>query len=72
MKYLYIILLTLLIVAACDDNSLPEVKPLDAGTWIDPDNGIAYNWVRIGEQEWMTSNLRAGTPYYDASYDLSQ
>ena len=72
MKYLYIVLLALLVVTACDDNSLPEVKPLDAGTWIDPDNGIAYNWVRIGEQEWMTSNLRAGIPYYDASYDLSQ
>lgn len=71
MKYFCVILL-LFIGVACSDESLPSVLPTEFGTWTDPDDGITYGWVRIGELEWMTSNLKAGIPYFSATYDLTK
>lgn len=71
--HFYLLLALLFTCAACDnDDSLPMIKPLAEGTWTDPDSQEKYGWVRIGNQEWMTSNLKAGTPYYAIEYDLDK
>lgn len=72
MKYLYILLAISLLGTACSDDDLPTVLPESTGTWTDPATGEEYAYVRIGTQEWMTSNLKAGTPYFAAEYDLDK
>lgn len=72
MKNIYILLLLLMLGAACNDESLPVVVPENTGTWTDPATGEVYGWVRIGDQEWMTSNLKAGIPYFSATYELDK
>ena len=69
MKNIYILLLLLMLGAACNDESLPVVVPENTGTWTDPATGEVYGWVRIGDQEWMTSNLKYGEPYYEQEYE---
>lgn len=55
--------LMLLCFGCNDDDSLPKITPEDKGkVTID---GKEYGWVRYGGLDWMTSNLRAGTPYYE-------
>lgn len=59
------LLVTLLFVAACsDEDKEPTVAPTDSGTITDMD-GNEYHWVRIGNLDWMTENLRCGTPFYE-------
>lgn len=71
MKYLYMMIAILFLGVACDDDdSLPVVKPAASGT--DIIEGVEYGWVRIGDQEWMTSNLKAGEEYYWLDYDFSK
>lgn len=64
-----ILYLTCLIAGMCftacsNDNSELFVKPTKTGTMNDKD-GNEYQWVRIGNLDWMASNLKSGTPYYD-------
>lgn len=56
-------------LAACgdDDESLPSVKPTETGTMTDND-GNEYQWVRIGNLDWMASNLKSGDPWYTKTY----
>lgn len=50
---------------ACnDDESIAHVTPEATGTLVD-DEGNEYGWVRYNGLDWMTSNFREGTPYYD-------
>ena len=55
-------------VSCSDDNSLPKVLPLEFGEWTDGRDTHIYEWIRIGNLEWMTSNLKYGTPYYEKAY----
>lgn len=58
-------LLVVLFVAACsDDDKLPMVTPSDSGIVTDKD-GNEYRWVRIGNLDWMTENLRCDAPFYE-------
>ena len=72
MKHLYILLAISLLGFACSDDDLPVVLPESTGEWTDLATGEVYNYVRIGNQEWMTSNLKAGIPYFAAEYDLNK
>lgn len=64
MRTIYVWMMLLLLGAACsEDHSLPAVVPADKGTWTDAD-GNEYGWVRIGNREWMTSNLKTGRAYW--------
>ena len=56
------------LVACSDDDKLPNVQPDAQGTFTDERDGNAYGWMRIGDLEWMTSNLRYGTPYYERTF----
>ena len=69
-KTIYSILLGLALcgMAACsNDDSLPDICPADRGTVTD-DLGNEYEWVRIGDQMWTTSNAKNGTDLADAQY----
>lgn len=44
-----------------DDDDSPSVAPSASGVVQDMD-GNEYHWVRIGNLDWMTDNLRCGTP----------
>ena len=57
-------LMTFCIGCDDDDNHLPQVKPESTGTLTD-DEGNEYTWVRYDGLDWMTSNFKAGTPYYE-------
>lgn len=50
---------------ACSEDDKEEVAPVvrpDAsGTWTDPRDGITYRWVRFGNQEWLSENMRGET-----------
>lgn len=47
-----------------DDDDMPTVTPAASGVVQDMD-GNEYHWVRIGNLDWMTDNLRCGTPFYE-------
>jgi uncharacterized protein (TIGR02145 family) len=40
----------------------PAMEEPSFGTFIDARNGREYNWVRIGNQEWMVENLSYAPP----------
>lgn len=66
----YILLLSLcsLFFAACDDDDkLPAVSPTDHGTVVD-NMGNTYNWVRIGDLQWTTSNACNGPDIMDVQF----
>lgn len=65
-KYIYFIATLLLVFSAgCnDDDPIPSIIPEASGTLTDKD-GNEYGWVRYGGLDWMTSNFKEGTPYYD-------
>lgn len=50
-----------------DDENFPDVRPSDRGTVTDNDGNV-YEWVRIGDQMWTTSNAKNGAFLGDAEY----
>jgi len=61
------------IFSSCsDDDKLPNINPAATGEYTDERDGNTYGWVRIGDLEWMTSNLKyyPEAPYYEYTYDL--
>jgi len=63
MKYIFKLIVALAIVTAsitsCSDDNKPVMpKPDATGTFLDQRDGVTYNWVRYGDQEWMTDNVR--------------
>lgn len=66
--YTALIALSIFGLNACsDDDNLPKITPTDKG--IVTDNlGNTYNWVRIGNQMWTTTNAKNGTPLTEAEY----
>lgn len=56
-------------ISCSDDNDLPELTPEATGVLTD-NEGNEYDWVRYNGLDWMTSNFRAGTPYYEITDDL--
>lgn len=68
LKYIYIwamVLMLPFVLASCsDDDKLPIVTPSQTGTLTDKD-GNEYHWVRIGNLDWMTENLRCDLPFYE-------
>lgn len=70
MKKLIWFFLTLaqLALVSCDnDNSLPDIVPEERGTVTD-NEGNVYEWVRIGDQLWTTTNALNGTPMTEKEY----
>ncbi len=65
--YMAIALAATALSSCSDDDKLPVVTPADRGTVTD-DLGNQYNWVRIGDQLWTTSNAKNGTSLADAEY----
>ena len=68
-KIIFYILVALLVVTVgCndDDNSLPVIKPEKTGTVTIGEN--TYGWARYAGLDWMTSNFKEGTPYYELTY----
>ena len=65
MRYVILLSLFCFLGYACSDSEgekiAPSIKPDAEGTWTDPRNGITYGWVRLGNQEWLTENMRAET-----------
>ncbi len=69
-KFIYIAILSIVFsgFVACDnDDDLPNVSPSERGTVTD-DQGNTYEWVRIGDQMWTTSNAQNGTDIIGAEY----
>ena len=66
-KIIYLLWLSLSICSwGCSNNNtntLPEIKPETSGTMTD-NEGNEYTWVRHNGLDWMTSNLKCGTPFY--------
>jgi len=64
----YYIVLILVAVSAngCnDDEKMSHVYPEKTG-FVKDREGNEYKWVRYNGLDWLTSNFRAGDPYYDA------
>lgn len=68
-RFIYMaIALTGVMLSSCsDDNKLPDVTPDARGTVTD-NQGNVYDWVRIGDQMWTTTNAKNGTSLADAEY----
>ncbi|MDE7073907.1 MAG: fibrobacter succinogenes major paralogous domain-containing protein [Odoribacter sp.] len=62
MKYTILVLaLASVLLHACkneEEKLLPVVKPAAEGTWTDSRDGSVYHWVRYGDLEWMSENMR--------------
>ncbi len=59
--YFLIALVATCIFMSCndDEDSTPaKVHASASGTWTDLRDGTEYGWVRYGDTEWMTSNLK--------------
>ena len=58
------------VLCSCsDDDKLPDIRPSAQGEFTDVRDGNSYKWIRIGDLEWMTSNLKYGDPYYERLFD---
>lgn len=70
-KYLIAISVILSAISfhACNDDDMPSIKPTASGTFTDERDGNTYGWIRVGDLDWMTENLRYGTPFYEREYD---
>ena len=68
-RIVYVLLAGVVFCACNDDNQLPVVTPSASGTFTDERDGAEYGWIRLGNQEWMTSNLKYGEPYYEQEYE---
>jgi len=63
MKYMILALAFVsLVLHACSDDEenkvVPVVKPDATGTWTDPRDNSVYRWMRYGNQEWLSENMR--------------
>lgn len=63
MRYTILVLsLICLLGSACSDDNekkvAPVIRPDAQGVWTDPRDGISYRYVRIGNQEWLSENMR--------------
>ena len=68
-KYLiYICMLWGIVISCNDDDNLPKISPKDSGEWTDSRDNTTYGWIRLGNLDWMTSNLKYGSPYYENEY----
>jgi uncharacterized protein (TIGR02145 family) len=52
-----VIILSLLVLAACKEDDIQNSFEGDSGTFIDSRDNRVYRWVRIGDQIWMAENL---------------
>ncbi|RHR82529.1 hypothetical protein DWW52_01240 [Odoribacter sp. AF15-53] len=54
------VFLGLMLIWGCDeeDKEIPVIKPNATGVYVDERDGTEYGWVRYGDLEWMTSNMR--------------
>ncbi|MDE6448895.1 MAG: fibrobacter succinogenes major paralogous domain-containing protein [Muribaculaceae bacterium] len=67
-KIIYFILPLLAFTAvSCDDDKLPEVTPSARGTVTD-NEGNVYEWVKIGNLLWTTSNANNGPDIWDFTF----
>lgn len=68
-KYIYMLLtIAPILFASCsNDDDLPAVKPTDRGTVTDSDGNV-YEWVRIGDLQWTTSNAKNGPDVWECTY----
>lgn len=64
--YTFAIVLAALL-CGCSDDKTPDVAPAQRGTVTD-DDGNTYNWVKIGNLLWTTSNAVNGTSLAEAEY----
>lgn len=69
-KYVYMICFLVLsfVMGACSDDDELVINPTATGTLTDKD-GNEYHWVRIGNLDWMTENLRCDAPFYEDVYN---
>ena len=66
---IYICILWIVNISCRNDDNLPNIRPSATGEYTDARDGNTYQWVRLGKQEWMASNLKYGTLYYENEYD---
>ncbi|MBC5619874.1 fibrobacter succinogenes major paralogous domain-containing protein [Butyricimonas hominis] len=77
MKYMILVLSIICVLgyACSDDNDekeIPVIHPEAEGTWVNPQDGNTYHWVRYGNQDWLCENMRTetapGTFFKDEKY----
>lgn len=62
-----ILLLACIGLLSCSDDDESVLIPVDRGTVTDVDGNV-YEWVRIGDLEWTTSNAKCGSSLVEATY----
>lgn len=61
------------VLGSCSkEDKLPEIRPAASGTYTDERDANTYEWIRVGNLEWMTSNLKyyETAPYYECTYNV--
>lgn len=63
MKKYHLVILLLFMIISCDKNK--ELKPLivgkESGLIVDNRDGQEYKWIRVGDLDWLVTNLRYKT-----------
>lgn len=68
-KLIYpILMLVPVLLGSCNDDDVVVMEPTAQGTVVD-DMGNNYDWVRIGDLEWTTSNALNGPLCSDATFE---
>lgn len=69
---IFVLTIASIAMTACNDKEEIEIpKYSDKGIFIDERDGTIYNWVRYGDQEWITENIRFETEGGSFRPDLS-
>lgn len=68
-KFIYFLMaMTPLLCGSCsDDDKLPSLTPSQRGTVVD-NEGNTYEWVRLGDLLWTTSNANNGPDVWETEY----
>lgn len=57
-----------MMLSSCDDDDVDFVTSPTASGTVTDDMGNVYDWVRVGNLDWTTSNARNGLPFTEYQY----
>lgn len=67
--YLFLAMMAPAVFSSCnDDDDITVVTSPTASGSVTDNEGNVYEWIRIGDLEWTTTNAKNGTRIYDYTY----
>lgn len=71
-EILFLASLFFFIACSSGNDHLPVVSPEESGKFVDERDGTIYSWVRYGNLEWMTQNLKYDVGIGNYKYTIAE